>query len=100
VWQYDDARSVQLLLGFRAVCGLCHHLMHFGLAQQLAEKGHLDLQAVIAHFTKVNGVGRAEFRAHRTVAFKTWRERSKHSWRTDLGEWSGLVSAEASEPAD
>lgn len=58
----------------------------------LASEGHLDLEAVVEHFMRVNGVSRAEFDAHQTEAFATWRERSKHQWQTDLGEWAELVS--------
>jgi hypothetical protein len=90
-WSYDDDRHIQRLLGFHAVCGMCHHAEHFGVSQILAAQGHLDLEAVIEHFMKVNGVGRKEFAAHKTDAFRVWRQRSKHQWQVDLGEWAPLV---------
>jgi hypothetical protein len=92
IWQYDDERHVQKLLGFHAVCGMCHHVVHFGRAQQIAAEGHLDLDAVIEHFLKVNGVGRREFDAHRNEAFEVFEKRSKHQWQTELGQWASLVS--------
>jgi hypothetical protein len=91
VWSYDEERHVQQLMGFHAVCGMCHHVTHFGLAQILANEGHLNLDAVIEHFLKVNGVGREEFEVHKKQAFALWHERSKHEWQTDLGKWASLV---------
>src|SRR5437763_1306550 len=67
-WSYDDERHIQKLAGFHAVCGMCHHVTHYGLAQVLASQGHLDLEAVIEHFLRVNGVGREEFETHKTEA--------------------------------
>ena len=29
VWVYDDVNKIQKLVGFKAVCVLCHHVMHF-----------------------------------------------------------------------
>lgn len=92
VWEYDEERHVQTLKGFQAVYGMCHHGTHFGMAQILADQGHLDLNAVIEHFMKVIGVGREAFEAHKTEAFRIWRQRSGYRWRTDLGEWVSLVS--------
>lgn len=85
-------------MGCHAVCSMCHHVAHFGMAQILAGQGQLDLEAVIQHFLKVNGVGRDEFEAHKTVAFGLWRERSKQQWQTDLGEWAPLVEQKYAEP--
>src|SRR5262245_45312047 len=87
-WEYDEERLVQKLTGFHAVCGMCHHVTHFGMATILAAKGQLDLDAVIAHFMRVNGVDRDVFETHKTEAFRIWRERSKHQWQTDLGQWA------------
>jgi hypothetical protein len=91
VWHYDEERFVQKLLGFHALCGMCHHVTHFGLAQILASQGHLDLEAVIEHFKRINGVGREVFESHKAEAFRVWRERSRHKWQPELGEWASLV---------
>jgi hypothetical protein len=94
VWEYDDVSHVQKLVGFQGVCHLCHHLTHFGNAKLLAAQGHVDLNAVVDHFMKVNGVDRKVFESHREMAFRIWRERSKHGWQTDLGEWAAQVMPE------
>lgn len=90
-WEYDEKRLVQTLVGFQAVCTMCHHVTHFGKAQLLADEGRLDLDAVIEHFMKVNGVTREAFESHKREAFRVWRERSQHQWQTDLGQWAYLL---------
>ena len=92
LWEYDEDRRVQRLTGFRAVCSMCHHVTHFGRARMLAAQGQLDLEVLIEHFMKVNGVSRADFESHEEEAFRIWRERSKHEWRTDLGGWVSLMA--------
>src|SRR5262245_40939349 len=77
IWRYDDARHVQTLLGFQAVCALCHHVTHFGKAQLLAAQGRIDLNAVIEHFLAVNQVAREIFESHKNATFAVWRERSR-----------------------
>jgi hypothetical protein len=91
-WHYDPLTHVQTLTGFHATCPMCHHVDHFGLAQILASQGKLNLEDVIQHFMKVNQATREEFLAHKTEAFALWRERSKHQWKLELGEWANLVT--------
>lgn len=90
-WSYDDERHIQKLMGFHAVCSMCHHVKHFGHAWILAAEGKLDLQAVIEYFMRVNRVGRETFEVHEEEAFALHGKRSRHHWRTDLGEFAPLV---------
>jgi len=66
-WEYDDENKIQKLIGFKAVCTLCHHVTHFGKAKLLAAEGRIDLAAVVSHFMAVNGASRETFEAHRTT---------------------------------
>jgi hypothetical protein len=54
IWEYDDTRHVQTLKGFIALCKMCHHVKHIGLAGIKAKRGELDFDAVIEHFIKIN----------------------------------------------
>lgn len=83
-WSYDEARGVQRLEGFIALCALCHHVKHIGLAQLLADKGHLDFERVIRHFMYVNNCDRAAYEQHLKEAFALWAERSKREWALEL----------------
>src|SRR5258708_31337818 len=44
IWQYDGQRRAQKLIGFIALCDLCHHLKHIGLASHLLRQGKLDYE--------------------------------------------------------
>ena len=87
IWRYDDEQHIQSLQGFIALCEWCHHVKHIGLSGLLAGQGKLDYDKVIAHFMQVNGCDGETFEQHRKEAFAQWRERSKHEWVTELGEY-------------
>lgn len=90
VFEYDDQKLVQRLVGFLAICGLCNGVKHFGRSQQLAAEGKIDLEDVIHHFMKVNSCTREDFDRHKAESFAMWRERSTRKWIIDLGEYSKL----------
>lgn len=91
VWNYNDETHTQKLEGFIALCDLCHHVKHIGLAGILSLKGALDYEKVIEHFMKVNECDRRTFDEHKKRAFEEWHERSKHDWHMDLGEYKDIV---------
>ena len=91
IWEYNDTKYVQKLLGFIALCDLCHHIKHIGLAGILAERGELDYEKVVEHFKKVNNCGRNTFAKHKRETFTQWEERSSHKWQVDLGEYANFI---------
>lgn len=91
IWEYDDEKYIQKLKGFIALCDLCHHVKHIGMAGILASQGKLDMDKVIEHFCEVNSCDVQAFEEHSDHAFKEWEERSKHDWVLDLGEYTSLV---------
>jgi hypothetical protein len=91
IWDYDDKTHFQNLAGFIALCDLCHHVKHIGLAGILADQGKLDYDAVVEHFMKVNDCNRKVFEQHKIEAFAQWRERSQHQWTVDLGEFKSIA---------
>lgn len=88
IWEYDDQNHIQKLKGFITLCRLCHWVKHIGLAGIRASEGQLDFEEIITHFMSVNGCGRQTFESHRSEAFKTWEERSKHQWQLELRPFS------------
>jgi hypothetical protein len=95
IWEYDDKKHIQKLAGFIALCDLCHHVKHFGLANILAGEGKLNLEEVVEHFVKVNKCDRGAFESHVDQAFAKWRERSQYDWKVELGEFKGLVKVDS-----
>ncbi len=91
IWEYDDKKRIQKLVGFQTVCNMCHFVHHIGLASNLANQGHLDFDAVIQHFGKVNKLKKVDFEQHHKEAFALWEKRSKLKWKSDLGKYSKLL---------
>ena len=91
IWEYDDASHIQRLKGFEAVCSLCHLAEHFGLAQNLTDQGHANLDEIIDHFITVSDISQQQFDSHKTDAFALWRTRSEIEWELDLGDWASLI---------
>jgi hypothetical protein len=91
VWNYNDETHTQKLEGFIALCSLCHHVKHIGLAGILAGRGELDMEKVIEHFMKVNNCDRKTFEDHKSAAFKEFNRRSEHKWNLNLGIWDTVL---------
>jgi len=91
IWEYDDKKHIQKLAGFIALCTMCHHVKHIGLAGILARDGKLDYEKVVEHFMVVNKCDRRTFEEHRERAFRIWEERSKHDWQIDLGDYNHII---------
>ncbi len=94
VWCYDDVRYIQRLVGFIALCNLCHMVKHLGYAGVLAMQGKLKYDSLIGHFTRVNECSVEEFEQHRQTAFDVWEKRSEHEWITEMS----LLSMYARSP--
>lgn len=91
VWRYDDVKLVQTLIGFEALCMMCHMVKHIGYAGILAEDGKLDYRELIRHFMRVNECSYEDFEEHKAEAFEVWVSRSLEVWRCELGEYGVLV---------
>lgn len=91
IWEYDDSNFIYTLVGFMSLCGYCHAVKHMGLTKIQAEKGLVDLDAVIEHFCKVNGCTRSEYQEHSKEAFVEYHARSQYEWKPDFGVYANLV---------
>ena len=91
MWEYSDKKHVQKLVGFIALCNMCHHVKHIGLAEILASEGKLDYEKVVEHFMKVNKCDKKTFEEHREGAFDEWQKRSQYEWHVDLGQYKGVI---------
>ena len=93
IWQYDDENHIQRLVGFIALCPMCHHCKHIGLAGILASEGKLNLEQVIEHFMRVNQCSLEEYQDHKIQAFEKWRERNMFKWTTSLETYTDVIEA-------
>ncbi len=97
IWQYDDIAHIQKLNGLIVLCEKCNLCKHLGRTKKLAEEGKVDLSKVIEHFMRVNRCSYEEYQAYDNEAFKTWRERNKHEWTTDFGEYTHFLPQASSD---
>lgn len=79
VWEYDDLRNVQKLVGFKALCQMCNLVVHLGFANV-----HGVNNVAIEHLCKVNGITSEEAKTLIQASFEEWRRRSFRSWEQDL----------------
>lgn len=84
IWGYDDRTHVQTLKGVEALCNSCHMIRHIGFAEVQARRKELDMDMLIGHFMKVNGVSIDKFHGHKRHSFEVWSMRSMYRWKTDL----------------
>lgn len=93
LWEYNDEEHSQKLLGFIALCDMCHHVKHIGFAGILATRGELDYMKVVEHFMKVNNCDEMTFEEHRENAFDKWQRRSQYKWNVDLGKYKDVIES-------
>jgi len=89
VWNWDDKKHVQKLIGLRCLCWKCHEATH------LSETGIRGPLNTLKHFARVNGI--TLFKANRIVkrAYKQVMERSKHEWELDTSWLNSYLQKEA-----
>ena len=80
IWQYDDAKRIQKLMGLIALCPRCHEVKHIGFANTQG-RGAI----ATAHLAKVNGWTLAEAKWYVHQQFALWMQRSRLAWQVDLG---------------
>ena len=80
IWQYDDAKRIQKLMGLIALCPRCHEVKHIGFANTQG-RGAI----ATAHLAKVNRWTLAEAKWYVHQQFALWMQRSRLSWQMDLG---------------
>ncbi len=79
VWEYDDARYVQRLVGLLALCPACHEAKHIGYASSVGRGGQAR-----AHLARVNGWSMDDVELYLEMQFEQWSRRSGHEWSLDL----------------
>lgn len=83
IWEYDDKKLIQKLVGMIALCPSCHMVKHIGLAQ-LRGVG----EKAIKHFMKINNLKKKDAQKYIAEAFKIWSKRSNENWILDISHLS------------
>jgi hypothetical protein len=79
LWQFDDIKLIQKLIGCRAICEECHNAIHFGRSQSVG----LEKQA-FAHLQKINGWSEEDTKNHVKSSFREWVRRDRFHYKLDL----------------
>ena len=79
IWDYDDKKHVQKLVGLISLCPACHEVKHIGLA---GIRGRHD--AARRQLADVNELTIAAAEKYIADAFLTYHARSQHEWTLDL----------------
>lgn len=79
IWEYDDKKHIQKLVGFVALCPSCHEVKHIGRAEKMGMLRH-----AMQHLMAVNAINKSQVDKIVEDAFATWEERSEHKWKVDV----------------
>lgn len=95
IWEYDDERQIQTLVGLIALCPACHEVKHLGRAMQV---GNGD--RAVAHLMKVNGWNEDAAERYCMLVFRIWEMRSQYEWELDISFLNtlGINSSVADRP--
>lgn len=79
IWEYNDSKYIQKLIGLIALCQNCHQVKHIGLAQVqgFGTKAR-------NHLSKINSITKKEADVYIENCFKIWQKRSQKHWQLDI----------------
>ncbi|KKM07953.1 hypothetical protein LCGC14_1728810 [marine sediment metagenome] len=80
IWQYDEKKHIQKLVGMIALCPACHCVKHLGRARAVG-----IFHLAIEHLMKINDWDYIEAKKYTDDVFEEWKRRSQHNWKLDLG---------------
>ena len=78
MWEYDDKKKVQKLVGYKILCERCHLAHHLGFATVSGR-----LEETVEWISEITGMKESEVWKLVDKAFKEWEERSKYTWKID-----------------
>lgn len=79
IWDYDNEKLIQTLVGLISLCPTCHQVKHIGRAIAIGKQ-----YQAFAQLAKVNKWTKAQVVEHVAEAFLVYSERSKYQWALDL----------------
>ncbi|MBC7540198.1 MAG: ankyrin repeat domain-containing protein [Bacteriovorax sp.] len=79
IWEFNDIKKVQTLIGLIALCPPCHQVKHIGLANKMGRA-----QNATEHLAEINNWTIDEANNYVSESIKKWKERSRYSWKLDL----------------
>lgn len=90
VWEFDDTRHTQKLVGLIALCKMCHDTVHYLHTSHEVANGHISrkyLQEIEQHFCRINKCEYETFLTCKAMAIKESLQRREHKWTIYWGRW-------------
>jgi len=79
IWNFDNAKQIQKLVGLTAICEKCFNAIHFGRAVKLGLG-----EAAKEQLMKVNNWTEEQLNTHLENAMKLWQTRNEFNYELDL----------------
>jgi hypothetical protein len=79
IWNYDNEKQIQKLVGLSAICENCYNAIHFGRAIKLGLG-----EAAKEQLIKVNNWTEKQLVSHLENATKLWQTRNEFNYELDL----------------
>jgi hypothetical protein len=95
IWEYDDEKHIQTLVGLIALCPMCHAVKHIG-RQFAIGRAHY----AIMHLSKVNNWGEEDVEAYLEHCFEQHAFRSRFQWELDVSYLATLGLKVPTKPTE
>lgn len=79
IWEYDDNKRIQKLMGLISLCPKCHQVKHFGRTSAIGKQAE-----AFKHLESVNEWNHKDCVDHLAQSMTEWLERSKYEWKLDI----------------
>jgi len=79
MWEFDDFKLIQKLIGMIALCPMCHATKHYGLSKIQGKE-----EIIFNHFIKINNIDKVAVKHYIDSVFKIWETRSQKEWELDI----------------
>jgi len=79
IWEYNDSKKIQKLIGLISLCPTCHQVKHIGRTIAIGKEA-----IALKQLARVNKWTIKQVQTHILEAFEVHRERSKYEWILDI----------------
>jgi len=86
-YEYDEVKHIQKLVGFVAICQMCHFIKHIGFAASQVIEGKLTIDDLVNHFCKVNKCKKEIFFKELEKTMWLQEQRNLYLWEVDFKEF-------------
>ncbi len=83
VWEFNDKKLIQRLVGLECCCELCHAIHHFGRTKEVKSPSYIE--RCIGHWCRVNGKTGKDFLEYEQEIYALNRKRANRQYIVKVG---------------